>query len=74
MPASSKENPWDGYATPHAMSPRHPASTGNSETLGVHPGIEQRPESGLKVITEGNSPRGQSEGCQPALTVGGNES
>ena len=34
-----------GYATPHTLSPHHPASTGNSETLGVHPCVEQRPES-----------------------------
>ena len=63
-----------GYATPHSLSPLPPASTGNSETLGVHPCFEQRPESGLKVITEGNGPRGQSERCQLALSEGGIES
>ena len=63
-----------GYATPHTLSPHPPDSTGNSETLGFHPSVEQRPESGLKVITEGNSPCGQCERCEPALTEGGSES
>ena len=63
-----------GYATPHTLSPHPPDSTGNSETLGVHTPVEQRLESGLKVITEGNSRRGQSDRCQQALVEGGSES
>ena len=63
-----------GYATPDTIPPHHPASTGNSETLGVHPSVKQRPESGLQVITEGNSRRGQSDRCQQALVEGGSES
>jgi hypothetical protein len=39
-----------GYATPHTLFPRHPASTGNSETFGTHPPAGQNQESGMEVI------------------------
>jgi hypothetical protein len=60
-----------GYAPPLTLPPHHQESTSNTETFGTKPPPGQRPESGLKVISEGNSHPMRSERCQPALTEGG---